>query len=57
MMSMPRGPILATNYRTLPGDCGIIYAGRIGKTWFARSMHYGLIEVGSALTSLSEPLT
>lgn len=57
MMSMPKGPIMSTNYRTLPGDCGVVYVGRIGKTWFARAIHYGLIEVGTALSTLGEPVT
>jgi len=40
------GPVLSVPAITNDGDCGALYVGRIGKSWFIRAMHYMLLNAG-----------
>lgn len=47
------GSVLTTTEITIEGDCGMIYCGRIGKSWFVRAMHYQLLNASIATYSRS----
>lgn len=57
VMATSKGRSLATSHVTVGGDCGVVYLGRIGTTWYARAMHYGLTELLNVNYSMGEMLT
>ncbi len=57
VMSTNNGRALATTHLTAGGDCGVVYIGRIGGSWFARAIHYGLMDLLGSKNSVGEMLT